>query len=101
MSGTVASFVTTPIDVVKTRVMLSATENTGGEVDGTKKPAKGGTFAVGRKIFFEEGIRGLFKGGAIRAVWTAVGLGLYLSMYEGGRFYLENRRKRIEGVVGE
>lgn len=102
MSGTVASLVTTPIDVVKTRVMLSATENTGSgageEADGTKKPAKG-TFAVGRKIFFEEGVRGLFKGGAIRAVWTAVGLSLYLSMYEGGRVYLENRRKRLEGVV--
>lgn len=99
MSGTVASFVTTPIDVVKTRVMLSATENTGGgaEGDGTKKTTKG-TFVVGRKIFFEEGVRELFKGGAIRAVWTAVGLSLYLSMYEGGRVYLENRRKRLEGV---
>jgi hypothetical protein len=36
--------------------------------------------------------RGLFKGGLIRAGWTAIALGLYLSLYEGGRFYLENRR---------
>lgn len=104
VSGTVASFVTTPIDVVKTRVMLSATDNPesgggNGQLKSAKKPTKG-TFAVGREIFQQEGMRGLFKGGAIRAGWTAVAMSLYLSIYEGGRVYLENRRKRLEGVDG-
>lgn len=104
VSGTVASFVTTPIDVVKTRLMLSATDSAGsGGYDArsksTKRPTKG-AFAVGREIFQQEGVPGLFRGGSIRAVWTAVALSLYLSIYEGGRVYLENRRKRIEGVDG-
>lgn len=49
--------------------------------------------SVGRDIYLQEGIKGLFRGGALRAGWTALGLGLYLSAYESGRFYLENRRK--------
>lgn len=102
VSGTVSSFVTTPIDVIKTRVMLSATEGSGSgsghtQMEGAKRPNRR-ALAVGREIFQQEGIRGLFKGGAIRAGWTAVALSLYLSIYEGGRVYLENRRKRIEGV---
>lgn len=95
LSGTVASFVTTPIDVVKTRVMLSAGE---GHMDGKGKGK--GALAVGREIFGKEGVRGLFKGGAIRSGWTAVAVSLYLSIYESGRFFLEERRKGIEGVDG-
>lgn len=106
LAGLVASTVTTPIDVVKTRVMLSASED-GGAGSKDKKGAMGerisaggkkGTFAVGREILQKEGLKGLFKGGAIRAGWTAVSMSLYLSLYEGGRFYLENRRKALEGV---
>jgi hypothetical protein len=92
MSGTVAAVVTTPIDVVKTRVMLSA--------DGNESKSAKGPVATGRDIWRHEGMRGLFKGGFIRAGWTAVALGLYLSLYEGGRVYLENRRKEIDGVKG-
>ncbi|KAJ5086448.1 hypothetical protein NUU61_007755 [Penicillium alfredii] len=110
ISGTLASIVTTPIDVIKTRVMLSASNNysssnsnenaklgTNGSSHADKIHSKG-TFAVGRDIFCNEGIRGLFKGGAIRAGWTAVSLSMYLSLYEGGRFYLENRRRERDGV---
>lgn len=98
LAGTVASLVTTPIDVVKTRVMLSAgSESSQGRAGGKVKK---GALAIGREIFVKEGVRGLFKGGAIRAGWTAIAVSLYLSMYEGGRFFLENRRKQIEGVGG-
>lgn len=103
VSGTVASTLTTPIDVVKTRLMLSATAGSGSggggdtQSESVKRPTKG-TLAVGKEIFQREGIRGLFKGGGIRAGWTAIALSLYLSIYEGGRVYLEIRRKRIEGV---
>ncbi|KAJ5135823.1 Mitochondrial substrate/solute carrier [Penicillium bovifimosum] len=107
ISGPVASTVTTPIDVIKTRVMLSASDSgTQAETRGSKdvlpaaQKSKSGQspIAVGRDIIRHEGIRGLFKGGLIRAGWTAVALGLYLSLYEGGRFYLENRRKERDGV---
>ncbi|CEJ59015.1 hypothetical protein PMG11_07653 [Penicillium brasilianum] len=100
VSGSIASVVTTPIDVVKTRVMLSASENTGGEsgaaAHGAGKGSRNGAWAVGKQIIRDDGIRGLFRGGLIRSVWTAVSLSLYLGLYEGGRFYLENRRYRLE-----
>lgn len=92
MSGSVAAVVTTPVDVVKTRVMLSA--------DGRRTKSGNGTYAVGRDILTNEGVRGLFRGGLIRAGWTAVALGLYLGLYEGGRFYLENRRRERDGLGG-
>ncbi|RAH40171.1 putative mitochondrial carrier protein, partial [Aspergillus brunneoviolaceus CBS 621.78] len=85
VAGTVSSVVTTPIDVVKTRMMLAATE--------TAEPKKrAGAWAVGREVYGKEGVKGLFRGGALRAFWTAISFGIYLSMYEGGKIYLGNRR---------
>ncbi|KAJ5714119.1 Mitochondrial substrate/solute carrier [Penicillium malachiteum] len=114
VSGTVSSFVTTPIDVVKTRVMLSATDIPHQPEHGSKsdyrtaeerptgkkmeRPPTKGTWDIGKEIFRNEGLRGLFKGGAIRSGWTAISLSLYLSLYEGGRMFLENRRKEMEGI---
>ncbi len=37
-------------------------------------------------------MRGLFRGGLLRGLWTAVGAGLYLGIYESGRKYLEDKR---------
>lgn len=99
MSGMIASVVTTPVDVIKTRMMLSASGNNNGDGNGgAKKVARRGTLRVGKEIYHNEGIRGLFKGGAIRAAWTAVSLSMYLSIYEAGRFYLENRRREKDGL---
>ncbi|GAT29292.1 mitochondrial carrier protein [Aspergillus luchuensis] len=99
IAGTVSSVVTTPVDVVKTRMMLgagSATSNDtgGGEKRGERR--RWGAWEVGKKVYREEGVRGLFKGGAIRSVWTAVSFGVYLCVYEGGRGFLENRRRERE-----
>jgi hypothetical protein len=95
LAGSVAAVITTPIDVVKTRIMLAA-----GEADDQKSSAAAAarkgrptTFSVGRDVYRQEGLTGLFKGGALRAGWTALGLGLYLSAYESGRLFLEQRRK--------
>ena len=112
-AGSVAAVLTTPIDVVKTRIMLSAADERGGqatadgrkvwdggeEVKGEKELArlearkgKAGGYAVGKEILRTEGVKGLFRGGALRGLWTALGSGLYLGVYESGRKYLENRR---------
>ncbi|PYI03281.1 mitochondrial carrier [Aspergillus sclerotiicarbonarius CBS 121057] len=113
-AGTFSSVVTTPVDVVKTRMMLgatssphppfshssstSATSATSGDKTGEGKQSPS-AWAMGKKVVREEGVRGLFKGGVIRSVWTAVSFGIYLCMYEGGRGVLEGRRReRRESV---
>ncbi|KAI7600882.1 hypothetical protein KC343_g15476 [Hortaea werneckii] len=128
MGGSVSAVVTTPIDVVKTRIMLAAAESaaedqkpkpkfeaskpaaenlvdaTGKTVQAakesvkenvknvTKPPSKQTTMQIGREIVANEGVKGLFRGGALRAVWTMLGAGLYLGVYESGRVYLAQRR---------
>ncbi|PWY67338.1 mitochondrial carrier [Aspergillus eucalypticola CBS 122712] len=92
IAGTVSSVVTTPVDVVKTRMMLGAGSATSRNIGG----GGDGAWEVGKKVYREEGVRGLFKGGAIRSVWTAVSFGVYLCVYEGGRGFLENRRREKE-----
>lgn len=128
--GAIAAVVTTPVDVVKTRIMLAAAENAAADqepsgktakgklVDATGKPieaaketlAKGkeslakaaetistppsrkGSMQIAREIMAESGVKGLFRGGALRGVWTMLGAGLYLGVYESGRIHLANRR---------
>ncbi|KAJ4986907.1 hypothetical protein SVAN01_07585 [Stagonosporopsis vannaccii] len=114
-AGAVAAVITTPVDVLKTRIMLSAgegeppSESSGksgksngsgknGLVDALGKSvqnARGsqkGTWQIAQEIVQEQGYKGLWRGGALRAVWTFVGAGLYLGAYESGRVYLAARR---------
>ena len=85
-SGCVAAIVTTPVDVVKTRVMLAA--GNGGE----KRPV-----VVARAILRDEGVRALWKGGALRAVWTMFGSGMYLGVYEASKVWIVNYRNDRAG----
>jgi len=108
-AGSIAAVLTTPVDVVKTRIMLSATAETS-EKDAIKEVEKsrqqgqsldklashkGATkksgFTVAREVLNESGIKGLFRGAILRAAWTALGSGLYLGVYESGRAWLGDR----------
>src|SRR5207248_9244349 len=102
-------WVTTPVDVVKTRIMLSAIgdersknphvvrEVAGKESASQEKTKRWSGFRIGREIWRAEGVRGLWKGGTLRGLWTAVGSGLYLGVYETGRAWLCVRRGKKEG----
>ncbi|KAI9795685.1 MAG: hypothetical protein M1835_005361 [Candelina submexicana] len=112
-AGSVAAVLTTPIDVIKTRIMLSASDNQAtksphvvkeleangndakAEVARAKQGSKGNrpsSWAIGSEVVRSEGFRGLWRGGLLRGLWTALGSGLYLGVYESGRTWLGERR---------
>lgn len=135
-AGSIAAVITTPVDVVKTRIMLSAAEGFAKQSDGASstdtksvgsaaKAATGAakdaardavdaiksgkiadalgnatgsgsktqsSMAIAREIIADKGYKGLWRGGALRAVWTFLGSGLYLGVYESGRVWLKRGR---------
>lgn len=102
IAGSGSAWITTPIDVVKTRIMLAAsTENaeassqsqTTRQTPEVARAARKSGWLVAKEVFKNEGTKGLFRGALLRSIWTAMGSGLYLGCYEGGRFYLEDQRK--------
>lgn len=76
-SGSFAALVTTPIDAIKTRLMLSAADEGGSS-------SVHGMFA---RVYRESGVRGLMRGALLRTAWTGLGLGLYLGSYEQAKIY--------------
>jgi solute carrier family 25 S-adenosylmethionine transporter 26 len=117
-AGSIAAVITTPIDVVKTRIMLAAADSGSQELQpsdqqkisnhGLKKNGRGLVDAagnavkrgqttksglqIGREVMRENGVKGLWRGGALRGIWTFLGSGLYLGTYESGRIWLGWRR---------
>jgi solute carrier family 25 (mitochondrial S-adenosylmethionine transporter), member 26 len=103
--GSISAVVTTPVDVVKTRIMLAAAESAAEDqkpgkgaraavVDATgrpvqeaketlsaavknltKPPSRKGSMQIAREIVADHGYIGLFRGGLLRGVWTMLGAG--------------------------
>ena len=79
-SGAVAAALTTPMDVVKTRMML-------GE--------QGGAWQVMQLVYAEGGLRRLFSGVGPRVLWIGLGGAVFLGGYEAARRIIERQRHAL------
>jgi hypothetical protein len=81
-AGAVAAWVTTPSDVVKTRMMLTA----------GSESASSNSWMVTKQVYRERGFVGFFRGALFRSGWTALGSSLYLGTYDGAKLWLRRRK---------
>ncbi|KIL95345.1 hypothetical protein FAVG1_00081 [Fusarium avenaceum] len=103
-AGSVAAFITTPSDVVKTRMMLSASNQSDSSAQGQREVAakmegkhpKKGAWTVSKEVYQERGVRGFFRGAALRSGWTMIGSGLYLGSYEMAKVWLRRGKPDAE-----
>ncbi|KAK6531483.1 hypothetical protein TWF281_008288 [Arthrobotrys megalospora] len=86
-AGGFAATVTTPLDVIKTRMMLLKRNG---------KHSSAGMFETAKTIVRTEGVKAIWRGGLLRAVWTSLGSGLYLGTFESSKIYLSRRREAKE-----
>jgi len=77
IAGAVAAAITTPLDVIKTRIMLSK----------GKIPIG----SVARSIIEENGVRALFAGIGPRVFWISTGGAIFLGSYEAASNFLAQR----------
>ena len=73
IAGGIAAFLTNPLDVSKTRVMLAE--------KGSRMSAGSVLYAL-RTVFAERGIRGLFAGVLPRVAWISSGGAVFLAGYD-------------------
>jgi solute carrier family 25 S-adenosylmethionine transporter 26 len=78
ISGGVAAAVTTPLDVLKTRVMLSSQRES--------------MASIVRAILKENGVRPFFAGIGPRVMWISVGGAIFLGSYQWAVNALEKSR---------
>ncbi|KAK1826053.1 mitochondrial carrier domain-containing protein [Podospora conica] len=92
MSGATAALITTPLDVVKTRIMLASGSAPEGGAVSRATTGKLTGLIVAKTVYREAGIRGLFRGATLRIIWTALGSGIYLGSYEMAKVWLKGGR---------
>jgi solute carrier family 25 (mitochondrial S-adenosylmethionine transporter), member 26 len=77
ISGAIAAGLTTPLDVLKTRMMLARKDSAD----------RAGAIRIMRQIWYQEGARGLFRGFVPRVGWISTGGAIFLGTYQ----YIANK----------
>jgi len=85
ISGAIAAGLTTPLDVLKTRIMLARR-------DAATSSERGGAAKALRLIWQQEGAAGLFRGFVPRVGWISTGGAIFLGTYQYVYNLLEHRQ---------
>lgn len=80
-SGGIAAGITTPLDVIKTRIMLA---EKGSDI------AKGNIIEVLQEVWKKHGIKGLYAGLIPRVLWMSLGGAIFLGVYEKSKQLITN-----------
>ncbi|RPA81100.1 mitochondrial carrier [Ascobolus immersus RN42] len=86
-AGGISAGLTTPLDVLKTRLMLSKEKTSVGKVL--------------RGIIKEEGWRKLFSGIGPRCMWISIGGAIFLGAYDAAAGFLEGKESEVKEDVNE
>ena len=91
VSGTIASTITLPMDVIKTRLQMELGEKIVHDRGGNNKTMK--SVAIAKEIIKTEGIKGLFSGLTPRLVKVAPACAIMISSYEYCKRYFAIRNR--------
>lgn len=76
ISGAIAAGLTTPLDVLKTRIMIARRSSEDGSA------GRQGMVAVAKQIKGQDGLRGFFRGFVPRVGWISTGGAIFLGSYQ-------------------
>lgn len=88
ISGGIAAAATTPLDVVKTRLMLQQSAATQPSASPTTARQPAGVVSTFRSVLVEGGVSRLFSGVVPRVLWISAGGFVFFGAYEATKGYL-------------
>lgn len=86
IAGSIAAFLTIPFDVVKTHKQIEMGEK---EIYSDKPGRSSGTWAIIRKIYTQNGVRGLFTGLIPRVIKVAPACAIMIATFEHGKRFFQ------------
>ncbi|XP_074538686.1 mitochondrial glutathione transporter SLC25A40 [Halichoeres trimaculatus] len=97
LSGSIASIITLPFDVVKTRRQVELGEL---QAKNLSHQVSSSTFSVMSRILAQDGVTGLFAGFLPRLIKVAPACAIMISTYEYGKtFFRKHNRERMLGSL--
>jgi len=90
VTGSLTAVVTTPLDVLKTRIML----------EGPHCALGSGILRRLHQIYRSEGLEGLFRGAICRGLWMGLGGLVFLGSYEKAKAVLQDEQPVFQNFAG-